>query len=131
MTVAEVRAEMASILWWLVPVAESTTYFMLYLINGCYIHLNTTANNFLRVLVLPQTILITKDENGRKTPQPFSTFTFEYENENENGKVGHENEHELTEYREFQKRTNSNEIMSNTVSIRKFNTEYRFTVHNN
>ena len=36
--------------------------------------------------------------NGRKTPQPFSTSTFEYENENENSKVGHENEHELTEY---------------------------------
>jgi hypothetical protein len=58
-----------------------------------------------------------KDENGRKTPQPFSTFTFEYENESKNGKVGHENEHELTEYREFRKRTNSSEIMSNTVGI--------------
>jgi hypothetical protein len=42
-----------------------------------------------------------KDENGRKPPQPFSTFTFEYENESENGKAGHENERELTEYREF------------------------------
>jgi hypothetical protein len=42
-----------------------------------------------------------KDENGRKTLQPFSTFTFEYENESENGKAGHENERELTEYREF------------------------------
>ena len=41
----------------------------------------------------------TRDENGRKPPQPFSTFTFEYENESENGKAGHENEHELTEYR--------------------------------
>jgi hypothetical protein len=39
--------------------------------------------------------------NSRKTPQPFSTFTFEYENESENGKAGHENERELTEYREF------------------------------
>ena len=58
-------------------------------------------------------------ENGRKTPQPFSTFTFEYENENKNGKAGHENERELTEYREFRKRTNSSGIMSNTVSIRK------------
>ena len=61
-------------------------------------------------------------ENGRKTPQPFSTFTFEYENENKNGKAGHENEHELTEYR---KRTNSSRIMLNTVGIRKFNMEYR------
>ena len=63
--------------------------------------------------------LLNKDENGRKTPQPFSTFTFEYENESENGKAGHESEHELTEYR---KRTNSSRIMSNTVGIRKFNT---------
>jgi hypothetical protein len=69
-----------------------------------------------------------KDENGRKTPQLFSTFTFQYENEN--GKAGHENERELTEYREFQKRTNSSEIMSNTVGIRKFNMEYRSTMHN-
>lgn len=37
-----------------------------------------------------------RDENGRKTPQPFSTFTFEYENKTESSKVGHENEHELT-----------------------------------
>jgi hypothetical protein len=72
-----------------------------------------------------------KDENGRKTPQPFSTFTFEYENESENGKVGHENERELIEYQEFRKRTNSSEIMSNMVGIRKFNTEYRPTMHNN
>jgi hypothetical protein len=40
-------------------------------------------------------------ENGQKTLQPFSTFTFEYENESENSKVRHENERELTEYREF------------------------------
>jgi hypothetical protein len=69
--------------------------------------------------------------NGQKTHQPFSTFTFEYENESENGKAGHENECELTEYREFQRRTNSSEIMSNTINIRKFNMEYRFTMHNN
>ena len=62
--------------------------------------------------------------NGRKTSQPFSTSTFEYENENESGKAGHKNEHELTEYQKFQKRTNSSEIMSNTVGIRKINTEY-------
>jgi hypothetical protein len=42
-----------------------------------------------------------RDENGQKTPQPFSTFTFEYENESENGKAKHENECELTEYQEF------------------------------
>jgi hypothetical protein len=41
--------------------------------------------------------------NGRKTPQPFSTFIFEYENGSENGKAGHENERELMEYREFRK----------------------------
>ena len=64
----------------------------------------------------------TRDENGRKPPQPFSTFTFEYENESENGKAGHKNEHELMKYR---KRTNSSRIMSNTVGIQKFNTEYR------
>jgi hypothetical protein len=64
---------------------------------------------------------MTKDENGRKTSQPFSAFTFEYEYENESGKVEHENEHELTEFR---KRTNLSRIMSNTVGIRKINTEY-------
>jgi len=61
----------------------------------------------------------------RRTPQPFSTFTFEYENENESGQTEHENEHELTEYREFRKRNNSSGIISNTVGIRKLNTEYR------
>ena len=48
-----------------------------------------------------------RDENGRKR----------YENESENGKAGHENERELTEYREFQKRTKSSGIMSNTIGI--------------
>ena len=67
---------------------------------------------------------VVRDENSRKTSQPFSTFTFEYENKSESGKAGHENEHELTEYREFRKRTNSSGIMSNTVGIRKINTEY-------
>ena len=57
-------------------------------------------------------------------PQPFSTSIFEYENESESGKAGHEHEHELTEYREFRKRTNSSGIMSNTGGIRKINTEY-------
>ena len=47
--------------------------------------------------------LVRRDENGRKTAQPFSTSTFEYENESESGKCGHENEHELTEHREFRK----------------------------
>ena len=60
----------------------------------------------------------------RRTPQPFSTFTFEYENENESGKARYENEHELTEYQKFRKRTNSSEIMSNTIDIQKINTEY-------
>jgi hypothetical protein len=69
-------------------------------------------------------IASTKDENGRKTSRPFSTFTFEYEYENKSGKARHENKHELTEYREFQKRTNSSGIMSNTIGIRKINTEY-------
>jgi len=40
-------------------------------------------------------------ENGRKTPKLFSTFTFEYENKSENGKAAHENERELTKYREI------------------------------
>ena len=66
----------------------------------------------------------TRDENGRKTSQSFSTSTFEYENENKSGKAGHENEHELTKYQKFRKRTNSSGIMSNTVGIRKINTEY-------
>ena len=65
-----------------------------------------------------------RDENGQKTSQSFSTFTFEYKNENESGKARHENEHELTEYQKFRKRTNSSGIMSNTVGIRKINTEY-------
>ena len=63
--------------------------------------------------------------NGRKTPKLFSTFTFEYENKSENGKARHKNEHKLTEYQEFRKRTNSSGIMSNTVGIRKINKEYR------
>ena len=62
-------------------------------------------------------------ENSRKIFQPFSTSTFEYENESKSGKTGHKNEHELTEYREFRKRTHSSGIMSNTVGIRK-------TIHN-
>ena len=62
--------------------------------------------------------------NGRKTSQPFSISTFEYENKNESGKAGHENEQELTEYQKFRKRTTSSGIMSNTVGIRKINTEY-------
>ena len=62
--------------------------------------------------------------NGQKISQPFSIPTFEYENENESGKARHENEHKLTEYREFQKQTNSSGIMSNTVGIRKINKEY-------
>ena len=64
-----------------------------------------------------------KDENGRKTSSLFPTSTFEYENESKSRKVGHKNEHELTEYREFRKRTNSSGIMSNAVDIRKINTE--------
>ena len=70
-----------------------------------------------------------RDENGRKTSQPFSTSTFEYENKNESGKAGHENEHELMEYQKFWKRTNSSRITSNTVGMRKFNTKYRPIVH--
>jgi len=45
--------------------------------------------------------------------------------ENKNNKDRHENERELTKYREFQKRTNSSRFISNTVDIRKLNTEYR------
>ena len=47
----------------------------------------------------------------------FLLLHFEYENKNESGKAGHENEHELTEYQKFRKRTNSSGIMSNTVGI--------------
>jgi hypothetical protein len=63
--------------------------------------------------------------NYPKTPQLFSTFTFEYENESESGKGGRENECELMEYQEFQKRTKSSGLMSNMVGIRKINTEYQ------
>ena len=63
-------------------------------------------------------------ENDWKTSQPFSTSTFEYENENERGKARHENEHKLTEYQKFRKRTNSSRIMSYTVSIQKINMQY-------
>jgi len=38
--------------------------------------------------------------------------------------TGHKNEHELMEYREFRKRTNSSRIMSYTVSIQKINMQY-------
>jgi len=74
-----------------------------------------------------QAVIATKDENGRKTPLLFSTFIFEYEHENGNDIAGNEIENELSVFR---KRTNSIEIMSNTVGIRKFNTKYRPTVHN-
>ena len=55
----------------------------------------------------------------------FLLLYLKYENESENSKAGHENERELTKYREFRKRTNSSGFMSNTVDIRKLNTEYR------
>ena len=55
----------------------------------------------------------------------FLFLHLKYENESENGKAGHENERELTKYREFRKRTNSSGFMSNTADIRKLNTEYR------
>ena len=55
----------------------------------------------------------------------FLLLHLKYENESENGKTGHENERKLTNYREFRKRTNSSGFMSNTVDIRKLNTEYR------
>jgi hypothetical protein len=67
---------------------------------------------------------VTRDENGRKTSQSFSIFTFEYENESESGKAGHETNTNLWNNQEFQKRTNSSGIMSNTVDIRKINMEY-------
>ena len=50
-------------------------------------------------------------ELGRKTAQLFSIFTFKYEN----GKAEHEHELEHTESRT---RTNSSEIISNTVGMR-------------
>jgi hypothetical protein len=53
---------------------------------------------------------------------------YKNENENENGKVEHENEHKLTKYRDFRKRTNSIGFMSNTVDIRKPNTKYQYVV---
>jgi len=51
--------------------------------------------------------------NGRKTLKLFSTFTFEIRKQIQKRKVGHKNEHELTKYREFRKRTNSSGFMSN------------------
>jgi hypothetical protein len=63
-----------------------------------------------------------RNENVPKTSQLFSIFTFKYENKNEIGKTGHEYEHELTEYREFQ--INSSGIISNTIGIQKINTKY-------
>jgi hypothetical protein len=62
--------------------------------------------------------------NNWKTSQSFSNFTFEYENKSESSKARHKNEHKLTDYQEFQKQTNSSEIMSNMVGIRKINIEY-------
>ena len=59
----------------------------------------------------------------------FLLLYLKYESESESGQAGYENEHELTEYLEFRKRTNSSGIMSNTVGMRKFNTKYRPTVH--
>jgi hypothetical protein len=52
------------------------------------------------VVCLLYTLMMKTVGNDRKTPQLFSTSIFEYENESENGKVGHENECELTENRE-------------------------------
>jgi hypothetical protein len=48
-------------------------------------------------------ISTTRDENGRKTHEPFSISTFEYENESKSGKARHKNEHEFIEYQEFRK----------------------------
>ena len=62
--------------------------------------------------------------NSRKTSQSFFTLTFKYENKIKSGKIGRKKEHELTKYQERRKRTNSSGIMSNTVGIRKINTEY-------
>jgi hypothetical protein len=59
-----------------------------------------------------------KTVGNRKISQPFSTFTFEYKNKSESDKARHENEHELTEYREFRKRTNSSGIISNMGPVR-------------
>jgi hypothetical protein len=55
----------------------------------------------------------------------FLLLYLKYKNESENGKAKHENERGLTKYQEFLKRTNSSGFMSNTVEIRKLNTEYR------
>ena len=63
--------------------------------------------------------------NDLKIPQPFSTSTFGYENESKSSKAKCKNECELTEYREFRKRTESSGLMWNTVGIRKINTEYQ------
>ena len=59
----------------------------------------------------------------------FLLLHLKYENENESGQAEHENKHELTEYLEFRKQTNSSGIMSNTIGMRKFNTKYQPTVH--
>jgi hypothetical protein len=66
-----------------------------------------------------------KTVKKKKLLNCFLFLYLKYENESENDKTGHENEHELTKYREFQKRTNSSGFMSNTVDIQKLNTEYR------
>jgi hypothetical protein len=43
-----------------------------------------------------------RNENGRKTPQLFSTFTFKYENENKKGKARHKNKCGLTNIENFE-----------------------------
>jgi len=68
-------------------------------------------------------------DSVKKLLNRFLLLHLKYESENESGQAGHENEHELTEYLEFQKQTNSSGIMSNMVGMRKFNTKYRPTMH--
>ena len=64
-------------------------------------------------------------ETVEKLLNYFLLLYLKYENESENSKTGHENERELTNYWEFRKRTNSSGFMSNTIDIRKLNTEYQ------
>ena len=71
----------------------------------------------------------TVENSVEKLLNRFLLLHLKYESESESGQAGHENEHELTEYLDFRKRTNSSGIMSNTVGMQKFNTKYRPIVH--
>ena len=100
------------------PGALPTVQFMSVASKGChYTALDPRAHRYTHRALRMKTV--------GKLLNCFLLLHLKYENKSENSKAEHENERELMKYREFQKQTNSSGFMSNTVDIRKLNTEYR------